>query len=604
MRFPFTCLLLFLRLPSSWIRTLPSLSRGGLWTRRFRLFVAREQWSLRLRLRLLQPHVCCDQSYGGLEADHRPLNSEPECGSDSFSDGDVSDGAACCPQERLDGLHRSEGCVPSDQDPSCVSQVSQVHSRREDLAVPGPLLWSVHSSAGVHSCDGTCVRVPPSAGNPDAPVSGRLAVSCFISGGSLLGKGQGSQPRSGAGNCQPREVDSHSISDHCLLGNQDRLADFPGFGNSLEDRKVLLNNRRISVLKGAVCEVLESLARPPRLSVSPCSEWPALNESSSVGSKSKLGFSGRGYPGSLGSSFSGRSSMVVHRRSSRRGDLSSPALSRPNVLVRRLQPRLGGHCRRPVRFWCLVGGRGLSLDQPTRVVDRRERPQGSLYLFGRSGCRSLLQQPNRGGVSEEARRDLVSSSEPCSPAHSALGGAVEHHPDASVCSREEQCGGGRAVPPRPGSRLGVDAPSGCFQLAPPALAGDNQSVCVLTQSPLLCLFCASVGSHGCGYGCHAPVMGFATGVCLPSLRHDQPGLGEGEGLSGPGADTHSSTLAPASVVSGAADSAPSSSSISMGSIASATRQKIPSKPVYASSSCVKTLRRFARASGFSPSVAR
>ena len=150
----------------------------------------------------------------------------------------------------------------------------------------------------------------------------------------------------------------------------------------------------------------------------------------------------------------------------------------------------------------------------------------------------------------------------------------------------------------------MDAPSGCVQLAPPALAGDNQSVCFLTQSPLLCLFCAGVGSHGCGYGCHAPVMGFATGVCLPSLRYDQPGLGEGEGLSGPGADAHSSTLAPASVVSGAADSAPSSSSISMGSSASATRQKIPSKPVHASSSCLETLRRFARASGFSCSVAR
>ena len=196
-----------------------------------------------------------------------------------------------------------------------------------------------------------------------------------------------------------------------------------------------------------------SLARPPRLSVSPCSEWPASNESSLIGSKSRLGFSGRGYPGSLGSSFLGRPSVVVHRGSSRRGNLSSPALSRPNVLVGRLQPRLGGHCRRPVRFRCLVGGRGLSLDQPTRVVGRRERPQGSLFLFGRSGCLSLLRQHDRGGVSEEARRDLVSGSERGSPAQSALGGAVEHHPDAPVCSREEQCGGGCPVSPRPGSRL-------------------------------------------------------------------------------------------------------------------------------------------------------
>ena len=124
-----------------------------------------------------------------------------------------------------------------------------------------------------------------------------------------------------------------------------------------------------------------------------------------------------------------------------------------------------------------------------------------MYLFGTSGCRSLLRQHDCDGLSEESRRDLVSGSERGSPAHSALGGGVEHHPDASVCSREEQCSGGCSVSPQPGSRLGVDASSGCVQLALPVLIGDNQSVCVLTQSPLLCPFCAGVGSHGCGYGC-------------------------------------------------------------------------------------------------------
>ena len=190
-------------------------------------------------------------------------------------------------------------------------------------------------------------------------------------------------------------------------------------------------------------------------------------------------------------------------------------------------------------------------------------PQGSLCLFGMSGCRSLLRLHDRGGVSEKARRDFVSDSERGSPAHSALGGAVEHGPDASVCFWQEQRGGGRPVSPQSGPRLGVDAPSGSVQLAPPALAGDNRPVCLLIQSPLFCLFCACVGSHGCGYRCHAPVMGFATGVCLPSIRHDQPGPGEGEGFPGSGAHAYSSILAPASVVSGAAgaaDFAPSSSS--------------------------------------------
>ena len=287
----------------------------------------------------------------------------------------------------------------------------------------------------------------------------------------------------------------------------------------------------------------------------------------------------------LGTTFGGGAQRAVLKRGS-----PCPALSRPNVLVRRLQPRLGGHCRRPVCFRGLVGGRGLSLDQSSRVVGRRERPQGSLFLSGRSGCCSLLRQHDRGGVSEKARRDFVSD--------------PEHDPDATVCSWQEQRGGGRPVSPQSSSRLGVDAPSGCVQLAPLALAGDNRPVCLLTQSLLFCLFCTCVGSHGCGYRCHAPVTGFATGVCLPSVRHDQSGPGEGEGLPGSGAHAYSSILISASMVSGAADSALSSSSIPMGSSASATCQKIPPEPVHASSSCVETLRRFARASGFSRCVAR
>ena len=88
-------------------------------------------------------------------------------------------------KERLDGLHRSEGCVPSDPDPPCQSQVSQVYSQGEDLAVSSPLLWAVHGASSLHSSDGFGLRVPPSVGRPDASVSGRLADSGVFSGGSL-----------------------------------------------------------------------------------------------------------------------------------------------------------------------------------------------------------------------------------------------------------------------------------------------------------------------------------------------------------------------------------------------------------------------------------
>ena len=219
-----------------------------------------------------------------------------------------------------------------------------------------------------------------------------------------------------------------------------------------------------------------------------------------------------------------------------------------------------------------------------------------MFLFGRSGCRSLLRQHYRGGVSEKARKDYVSDLERGSPAHSALGRTVEHDPDASVCSWQEQHGGGRPVLSQSSSRLGVDAPSGSVQLALPALAGDNRPV-------------ASSLSHRCSVY-FAPVsdpMAAGTDAMLQSWGSLQSSPGEGEGLPGSGAHAHSSILASASMVSGAAgaaDSASSSSSISVGSSASATRQKIPPKPVHASSSCVKTLRRFVRASGFSRCVAR
>ena len=67
--------------------------------------------------------------------------------------------------------------------------------------------------------------------------------------------------------------------------------------------------------------------------------------------------------------------MVVHRGSSQRGDLSSPALSRPNVLVRCLQPRLGGDSRRSLCLRRLAGGRGLSFDQPSRAVGLERGPR-------------------------------------------------------------------------------------------------------------------------------------------------------------------------------------------------------------------------------------
>ena len=221
-----------------------------------------------------------------------------------------------CAEERLDGFHRYERCVPSDPDPSCVSQVSQVHSRREDLAVPGPLLWSVHSPTGLHSRDGSCVGVPPSARSSDASVTRRLADSCVVSGGSLLGKGSGSQPLSGAGNCsQPGEVDPYSIT-------PSRQITYLGIRIDSQTFRASATPSRIEKVFSIAEEFLSSKVQSAKFWRVLLGHLASLSRlvpngqlrmrAFTIGSKSRLGFSGRGGPGSLGSSFLRRSSVVVH----------------------------------------------------------------------------------------------------------------------------------------------------------------------------------------------------------------------------------------------------------------------------------------------------
>ena len=65
-------------------------------------------------------------------------------------------------------------------------------------------------------------------------------------------------------------------------------------------------------------------------------------------------------------------------------------------------------------------------------------------------------------------------------------------------------------------------------MASQEVGGDDRSFCVLYESLLWCLFCAGVGSHGCGYGCHAPAMGFSSGIRLSFVPYNSLGSGKAE----------------------------------------------------------------------------
>ena len=78
------------------------------------------------------------------------------------------------------------------------------------------------------------------------------------------------------------------------LGVRIQHSDFLGFADSIEDSKVLLISKRISVLKRAVCEVLEGAAGSPGLNDSSSSRGSSPPALGPVGSSCRLELPGRG----------------------------------------------------------------------------------------------------------------------------------------------------------------------------------------------------------------------------------------------------------------------------------------------------------------------
>ena len=276
--------------------------------------------------------------------------------------------------------------------------------------------------------------------------------------------------------------------------------------------------------------------------------------------------------------------MVVRRGSSRGGSFSERQPSRPDVLVWRFESGLGRHGRRPGRLRSLVGGRGLSLGQPQGVAGGAERSvvvSGPFLLTCSSG---VFQQHHSSVISSEARRDIFTGPQRGVAADTSLGRGDHHHHPSPVCSRSEQCGSQRSVSPQSGDRGRMDSATGGLRLDAEEVAGDSGPFCILTESPLWCLFCSGVLSHGCGYRCHAPALGFSSCLHLSTVRPDSAGSGEALIVAGCSSHADRSILASEGVVPGSSRSpagTASSSSGQVGSAVPAACAEVPPKPLRA-----------------------
>ena len=115
---------------------------------------------------LLQPSVHSVEDLGVMASGHRPLPSYSLCGRVSLPDGAHS---VCAPggaSGGLDGLHRSDGSVPSSAGSSASRHFLRFLFKGHCLSLQSAVLWPLHSSAGLPRGHGSCFGCTPFYGDP------------------------------------------------------------------------------------------------------------------------------------------------------------------------------------------------------------------------------------------------------------------------------------------------------------------------------------------------------------------------------------------------------------------------------------------------------
>ena len=230
-------------------------------------------------------------------------------------------------------------------------------------------------------------------------------------------------------------------------------------------------------------------------------------------------------------------------------------------------------------------------------------PVPVLSTRSHGGC--LLRQHHGGGVSPQGGGHEVSSPQLLGPGV-ALDRVPLHPPGSAISSGLQQCPRGRSVSPPPAPTFRVVAEHDRLSVFKKDLAAPNRLICHLRKSALFDLLLTIPRSDVSRHRCVSPVLGRAPSLRVPSGGHHSACSSEAPGLLGDGAHSSGSALGPASLVLGPAPAfaGPSSSSaIPSGPPALASlSSSLPGSPS-AQASCLATLKRFARAAGFSSAVA-
>ena len=401
--------------------------------------------------RLLQLSVCGVENLG-----HSSLDPQSLRGSVTFPDGDHPVCPAFCPSGGLDGLHRSQGGLPTGSHPSGISPIPPLCGTWPYLSVHSAVLWPLHGPAGFLPGHSSCFRHSPFLGYSHASIPRRLAGPVVLPRVSPPGPPGGTGPLSGAGHChQPGEIQPRALSGCSVSRDGDRCPNFCGFSIARMHLQASINSWRISVLHRSSLQYLALAAGHAVLDV-PSRPWrSAPHAFPTAVSPPVLGSGGSVNPDSLVSGLSSGSAVVAALAPPFSGGVSPSGVSRPGLLVRRLGHRLGGTVGPSHRFQPLEPRQSSAVHQRQGTSGRPPWSPPLPVISSGEGSVSILRQQHCSRLPSQGRGHKVSLPQLSGAGDPPLVGVALHPSGSPVYSGVPQCPGGHSVSPSPAASYRV-----------------------------------------------------------------------------------------------------------------------------------------------------
>ena len=132
--------------------------------------------------RILQPPISCSETRRFIPSHHRLEEVEPVPCSSVIQNGNSLLHNSSTSTPRMDNEDRLEGRIPSYLGTRQYPKILPVCSSRNSFSIPGPPVWTINSSTGIHQVSSTCDSAASFSRYPGPRLPGRLDNSCYISG--------------------------------------------------------------------------------------------------------------------------------------------------------------------------------------------------------------------------------------------------------------------------------------------------------------------------------------------------------------------------------------------------------------------------------------